>query len=748
MRQLKRVIIRAIENLPSSVDINSKTASGDTALSLAAENGHPKVVGILLEKGANEGLGKAFGLAEAKRDASIIKDLSVAIVLAAIKSADWQAIKDLPAGIDIDSQGYNGVTALNWAACNGNDEAVEALIAKGADVNRPGADGRTPLMNAVEKGSSQIVEILIKAGAKIDAKSSRDITAPMLAKDQEIIKILSQRRIEQVEQMLKEVAQREEILLKEIANAQDPSLLLTDLHELYHQAITSGSLDAEQVFELSIRAAQNTLPPAGTLLFDMADAVSKGEKAQDNPDFGAYFSNLDTGILKGGVICIHDRLIDGEKKYHIQFKLSEFARKDLAQNLALLEHEENKEVFQKLLPEGLAVKSMRTVPDTFLGKADKNDSFTDKAGYALPNAEACEIEFQNGAKVIIGRSEDLYKCLYDEVNVIIPHGQVKGEELQMAHAVLAVLGVGPIFNAKRAADKERMEIAQIFRTYFPGDAFAMERTKAFYELPINALKKWITGVQPEMQAKFDHYYKDHPEELTTRAIYSGKEVVCLNDISKQMRANGAIGLMIGMGSSSRDTKAADAAASVIARLITGSLSSQDRFKAGLFRKGASCESDFRAGGSGSVFTRLVNAQTKENETMYQIPMSGPFQILFNLDAVNQGAYAYNDDKFGAKSDYYYKNRSNLIDFAKNADSCANEVMVNSRITPDLIKGVVCQSEENKKMLVDQIIKASSDLEKVGKQALVKIVNGKQTVNGIPLEEFIHVAETFDAKMWA
>lgn len=98
--------------LDSGVDINyhskDKQATGRTALSEAAIQGHLEVVRLLLERGAN---------------------------------LDWQ-------------DRAVGFTPLGWAANEGHESIVEALLEAGADPNVPTPEFlHTPLMAAAQRGS-------------------------------------------------------------------------------------------------------------------------------------------------------------------------------------------------------------------------------------------------------------------------------------------------------------------------------------------------------------------------------------------------------------------------------------------------------------------------------------------------------------------------------------------------------------------------------------------------------------------
>ncbi|KAH6989992.1 ankyrin repeat-containing domain protein [Ilyonectria destructans] len=92
----------------------------------------------------------------------------------------------LDAGVDINSYGARGASALQAAAARGGDNLalVEHLLDRGADVNLPASDestGRVPhrgyrltaLQAAALSGNSQVVNRLIEAGAKVTAPPAR-----------------------------------------------------------------------------------------------------------------------------------------------------------------------------------------------------------------------------------------------------------------------------------------------------------------------------------------------------------------------------------------------------------------------------------------------------------------------------------------------------------------------------------------------------------------------------------------------
>src|SRR5258705_8134169 len=76
-------------------------------------------------------------------------------------------------GADVNAPQGDGVTALHWAARQGDAELVTALVAAGANARAATRSGvYTPLHLAAERGSAPIVKALLRAGAVVDARTS------------------------------------------------------------------------------------------------------------------------------------------------------------------------------------------------------------------------------------------------------------------------------------------------------------------------------------------------------------------------------------------------------------------------------------------------------------------------------------------------------------------------------------------------------------------------------------------------
>jgi ankyrin repeat protein len=147
-----------------SVDVNTKTAGGQTALWYAAATGSEAVVKLLLARA-----GVDINAADYSQQhtplmrASENGHLTVARLLLA---------RD---GIEVNKRSNEKQTALCYAAVGGHEEMVRLLLAAdGIEVNtRDVHSGRTPLSWAVYHGHEAVVRLLQDAGG-IDTSPQRE----------------------------------------------------------------------------------------------------------------------------------------------------------------------------------------------------------------------------------------------------------------------------------------------------------------------------------------------------------------------------------------------------------------------------------------------------------------------------------------------------------------------------------------------------------------------------------------------
>ena len=186
------VAINFLLNLPKVVDylvrhgvtLNKANETGRTPLTYAAESGNLEVVKILLRNGANPNFKQEhFGWSPLetaiyhKNDAIVDAMISASNTAAAGGSLlmaagenNGNAIKKLlEKGVDINSKGKGGMTALMVAIDKGYVDLAQFLLASGAALDVGSLNGETPLCMASRKNLPELVEELLKHKVDVDA---------------------------------------------------------------------------------------------------------------------------------------------------------------------------------------------------------------------------------------------------------------------------------------------------------------------------------------------------------------------------------------------------------------------------------------------------------------------------------------------------------------------------------------------------------------------------------------------------
>jgi len=165
--------------IDSGTDVNMKTPSSDTPLTLASGLGHARVAGLLLDRGADVN--------------SKIKYDSTALIWAAYNGQTEVVKLLLNRGAQVQARDKGGCTALTYAAQNGHKKIVELLVARGADVNNRSYSGNTPLLLAAKRGRRDIAGLLLAKGANPETANNTGYTPLITAAENghmEVVKLL------------------------------------------------------------------------------------------------------------------------------------------------------------------------------------------------------------------------------------------------------------------------------------------------------------------------------------------------------------------------------------------------------------------------------------------------------------------------------------------------------------------------------------------------------------------------------
>ena len=131
-------------------------------LSHAAENGHERVVQILLDKGADPNLADKSG--------------RTALLWAVLNDHRAVAEQLLARGADVQGRDHDQWTALSFAVRNGSTPMANLLLDMGADVSATIKGGYTALHLAVSFAAPALIHLLVRKGASMSSSNSNENT--------------------------------------------------------------------------------------------------------------------------------------------------------------------------------------------------------------------------------------------------------------------------------------------------------------------------------------------------------------------------------------------------------------------------------------------------------------------------------------------------------------------------------------------------------------------------------------------
>ncbi|MFN7113800.1 MAG: ankyrin repeat domain-containing protein [Alphaproteobacteria bacterium] len=154
--------------LEKGVDVNTRTADGETALRIACMNNDVPAARFLLKMGADVNMSDAEGRSPLSRAAGEGFNALLKLLLAA-------------PGINVDAQKLDGDTALRLAVMHNQLESVRLLLAAGANPDIQNGDGNTPLIRAASEGYTEITKLLLEHGANPHIRNNNLYTAASFA---------------------------------------------------------------------------------------------------------------------------------------------------------------------------------------------------------------------------------------------------------------------------------------------------------------------------------------------------------------------------------------------------------------------------------------------------------------------------------------------------------------------------------------------------------------------------------------
>lgn len=505
----------------------------------------------------------------------------------------------------------------------------------------------------------------------------------------------------------------------------------TKIIEIYDLAASAAEKSSDWMKALQIRrlACQekglflDTHP-----LQNMNEAIATQSKKMTNPIYGAHFSRLGAGSLRGGNIRLCRRQIQDRGDAPptlttcLDFRISRNARDRLQSRMEKFIEQPN--VLKEL---GVTIKE---TPYFFRKYDEVGKIYTKSDGYTPKkndkNLTAYEVVFKDIGIIRFAKDPECL-TLYDHIVVETTQKIPSAEDMQK---MLTLIGLGPILTPTTPEAEDKLKKMCLLRAFAPIEAYQISK-QPDYESLNEALLKTFDNTQTIEQRL---------SKMKLKEIFPGKEVWTIPSISGTVKAQGhAYGLVTGI--TSCDMLPTDQQCKIISQILKeGPVSLLERSYAGIFVSGCSPDADLYSGGGNQVYTRLV---TQNIHKKMNIPGSR-VRLLYSLQALDGISYGYITDTYGSKheKDYASAARENLENLSvkintEKEDTLSNELMIKERIDPRFIQGIQILDNGETEIIFQEWVNLFKSFELVQEDPTTK----QLTILGKPITKFIQVETT-------
>lgn len=527
-------------------------------------------------------------------------------------------------------------------------------------------------------------------------------------------------------------------LAQGIADPEEKTTLLTLTERVAQEHVDKNDFESAIKFRIEMAQLIKASPPFGEIPLKVKS---------EHPAFGFRIHPIDTSLFKNHSMAVQSQKFEnGETRLHLEAKLTHPSRAALQKSVDFVTGSPDK--LLSALPRGFCQGvTVASEQETFFGRKPsskgekyKGDFSTNikKEGYQLNDALNTVINFKGIGQIKIGSSPD-QRTVYNRISVDLEPHITADEAVSKLNIMFAALGLGAVAASSRPEDQERIKIMQLFRAFYPKEAYSFEQDQSSYTDSIEVLKDRIGQKVPKMKDKFKHYLEDHPDMMYLQEVYPGQAIWAIKGLADEVKKAGGMGLMAGIGGSDFD----DAASRLVSIFNSGALSTLDRHQHGIIALGASAAEDYASGGAESVFVRLITSNMTSDPNDYTL--HGEFQILYDLTLLERGGYCHRRDAYGTKDPEQYQDRPSIIELTQDIQKALspysnvnNEVGIRNRIPPKRMKGLLARNQADK----DKLVKILRN------NGLITVNDKKEEcVNDVPIDQFIHIGH-FKKEYWA
>lgn len=338
---------------------------------------------------------------------------------------------------------------------------------------------------------------------------------------------------------------------------------------------------------------------------------------------------------------------------------------------------------------------------------------------ALVLKDGHKITLEGLGTLMIGRLDEYYEK--DRLFVQVREGQ----DIDTFIKVLSPIGLCDALQPSSPEDLLRMKVGLLFRAFFPRDAFTLERSERFFDSSLDRLKCEIITQKPEMERIF----QEHLPRMEPREILPGYFRYAIPGFGQN------IGVRALTHSLLEHTQLNEEQLDSLATI----------FKIGLISHEWQRKYENVDSADDVVYTQAV----VEENIKYSHPLrefsaysNSPIRLFLSSRILETPTFQYlnGDDLTGFRNIDEYPQRPSIPELTQTmqahlsspspdfAETDFHEILVKDRIPPEAITGMYIKKPKHKELVVSHfrktgIIKTDSE--------------GKETINGIPLDEFIH-----------